>query len=84
VLLDEFGEGIGVAAGDPPLLHFLFVAHWRSPGWVVSALVILPLYHRRRGEMTNTEGPYSQFESMREIFGAELRGLHSQGDLGNE
>jgi hypothetical protein len=34
--------------------------------------------------MTNTEGPYSQFESMREIFGAELRGLHSQGDLGNE
>ena len=34
--------------------------------------------------MTKTVGPYSQFESMREICGAELRGLHSQGDLGNE
>jgi len=54
--LDEFGEGIGVASGDPPLLHFLFEAHWGSPGWVVSALVILPLYHRRRGEMTKGRG----------------------------
>lgn len=34
--------------------------------------------------MTNSAGPFFQFESMREIFGAELRGLHYQGDLGNQ